>query len=356
MTFPTLRFPRLGLVVLTSVGLASGLVACRSDLTRPSGTGGGGGSDGGGGDDTSTSSGSELFCVDRDAKPGPACNGPDAAIGDLTTNVIGLDQVVTLKDVVVMSQKFLVSKSTNTGSCLWGVYVSEQVAETGPDTGMLILSYGSKAFIPVGDTVAQCPKLGQEPACDWIPDDVKPGDVLTVTGTSQIFPNPPTNCTGDDPDNQVGMRQLADVCHVERTGTAPVPVPHVLTPEEIEKIPSTDDAAFHSAWGAVKVRVENVGVSADGGKVVGSFGIIHLDDGIPVGGKLFYRPYSTNACHASPVFSNPDIVFSHIDGFHYLNFCSWGLDVNDKCADFVPRSEDCQTNLCQFDVMPPEAP
>jgi hypothetical protein len=307
---------RFALALLAAtIGLPGALLACRGDsgdaaASSSSGDGGGDGEGGssqqgtGAGSSTSTestvassSSGYVETCpVEGDPAP-IGCEGPDATIADLTTDAVGVDQKVTLRGVVAMSQLFLVSKSKNTGSCLWGVFVSAPgISETGPNTGMIVLSYGSKAVIPEGETEAYCPKLGQEPVCSAIPDDVKPGDVLTVTGTHQIFPNPP-NCTGDNPRNQVGMRQLSNTCHVVREGTAAVPTPHVLTAEEQELISSLDDAAFHDAWGGVKVRVENVGVTPVDGEVLGQFGVVTLENGMKVGDKIYYRPYSDNFCH-----------------------------------------------------------
>jgi hypothetical protein len=351
---PRLRHTLVGSLLLATA-VAATFVGCRGDFQgvtpgKPSDDeedlSGAGGSDGAGGSGSTGAGNPE--CPELGVGRPPLCDGPEATIAQLTTNEIGLDQQVTLKDVVVMSQKFLVSASRNTGNCLWGVYVSTQVAETAADTGMLVLGYGRQASIPEGGTEAECPKLGVEPACDWIPDDVKPGDVLTVVGTSAIFPAAP-DCDDPDPDNQVGMRQLANTCYVERTGTAPVPTPHVLTPDEIAKITSTTDKDFHSSWGAVKVRLENVGVDPDANEVVGARGVITLDNGIPISSKLYYRPYSDNPCHASAVFSNTAIQWNRIDAFHYLNFCTWGLDVNDKCADFDPPSEDCLGGFCEFD-------
>ncbi len=348
-------------LVLATAGLPSVFLACRDDsgdaaASTSSGDGGGDGDGGGaqqgtGAGSTSTestvasSSSGYLETCPVEGEPAPiGCEGPDQTIADLTTGAVGVDQKVTLRGVVAMSQLFLVSKSKNTGSCLWGVFVSSPgIGETAANSGMIVLSYGSPATIPEGETEAYCPKLGQEPTCSAIPDDVKPGDVLTVIGTHQVFPNPP-NCTGDNPPNQVGMRQLSAVCHVARDGTAAVPTPHVLTAEEADLITSLDDAAFHDAWGGVKVRVENVGVTPVDGEVLGSFGVVTLDNGIPVGDKVYYRPYSDNLCHSGPVFSDTEVVFDHIDGFHYLNFCSWGIEAGDKCGDFAPASEDCAGN------------
>lgn len=349
---------RLALALVLATVASGGLLACRDDSGGGTATSSsGGGSDGEGGGSSSEGSGAGSSGTDTGSSSGGGpvvgCEGAEATIQQLTTGEIGVDQKVTLTGVVAMSHKFLVSKSKNTGSCLWGVFVSAPgLAETAANTGMIILSYGTEASIPEGETQAYCPKLGQEPTGDQIPDDVAPGDVLTVTGTNQVFPNPP-NCTGDNPPNQVGMRQLSAVCSAVKTGTAPVPAPHVLTAEEAELITSTSDAAFHDAWGGVKVRVENVGVTAVDGEVLGDFGVVTLANGIPVGDKIYYRPYSPNFCHEGPVFSDPAIVFDHVDGFHYLNFCTWGIEANDKCADFAPASEDCEgATTCEPDMLP----
>ncbi len=143
--------------------------------------------------------------------------------------------------------------------------------------------------------------------------------------------------------------ERASVCFAERTGTAPVPTPHVLTAEEAASITSTSDTAFHDAWGGVKVRAENVGVTLVDGEVLGPYGVVLLENGIPVGDKVYYRPYSDNYCHSGPEFSDTEIVFDRVDGFHYLNYCTWGIEANDKCADFSPSSEDCTGAVCTPD-------
>jgi hypothetical protein len=225
------------------------------------------------------------------------------------------------------------------------------LTETEANSGMIILSYGTKASIPEGGTKSYCPKLGQEPVGDKIPDNVKPGDVIDVVGVVSRFPDPPM-CSAPDPATTVGMLQLGQVCKADITGTAAVPAPHVLTPDEITGISSTNDKAFHDAWGAVKVRVENAAVEAQGGMVVGDYGIISLTNGVHVGDKVYYRGYSQNYCNAGPEFSDPAMTFNHVDGFHYLNYCTWGIEVNDKCADFDPQSEDCTGPTCTPDMLP----
>lgn len=279
------------------------------------------------------------------------CEGPEATIEGITTGQFGPGAKVTVNGVVAMSHKFLVSKSSSTNNCLWGVFVSSPgLTQTQANSGLLILSYGFKAEIPDGGDTAFCPRLGQDPAGDKIPDNVKPGDVLDVVGTVNRFPQDP-NCTPPNPPNQVGMLQLGSVCQANIVGQATPPTPKVLTPAEIQSLTSTTDQAFHDQWGGVKVRMENVGVEPQGGLVVGDFGIIKLDNGVEVGDRIYYRGYSNNVCHKAPVFTDTNIVYDRVDGFHYLAFCTWGVQTNDKCADFSPRSQDCTMATCTPDFI-----
>jgi len=279
------------------------------------------------------------------------CEGPAATVQEITTGVVGPGTKVEVNGVVAMSHKFLVSKSSNTNSCLWGVFVSAPgLTETAANTGIIALSYGNKATQPMGQQEFYCPRLGQDEIGDAIPDNIKPGDTLDLVGVVDRFPDTP-NCTGDNPPNKIGMLQLNQVCKAEITGTATPPTPKVMSATEIAQISSTDaaDNAFHDMWGGVKVRIENAAVEPEAGMVVGEFGIIHLQNGVEVGDKIYYRGYSNNICHEGPVFSDPMMTFNRIDGFHYLAFCTWGLQTNDKCADFDPQSEDCTGATCEPD-------
>lgn len=337
-------------LLASSVGLIALVSGCRGDDTGTGATSssgannaGGNGNEGGG---ASTGGGSEGGGSVQ------GCEGPEVTVADIATGSYGPGTKVAVTGVVAMSQKFLVSKSSTTDNCLWGVFVSAPgLTETEANSGLLILSYGTKATIPPGGDTAFCPKLGQDPAGDKIPDNTMPGDVLNVVGVISRFPDQPT-CDPPNPPNQVGMLQLGSVCSAEKTGEAAVPAPHVLTSGEITSIQSTTDQAFHDQWGAVKVRVENVGVEAQGGMVVGDFGIIKLANGIEVGDKIYYRGYSDNVCHAGPQFTDTAMTFDYVDGFHYLAFCTWGLQANDKCADFSPSSGDCTAADCPPDLLP----
>ncbi len=318
--------------------------ACRDDADGAGGSGNGssGGENSGAGDTGGSGGGGGEVA---------GCEGPEATIQEITTGQFGPGSKVSVNGVVAMSHKFLVSKSSTTDNCLWGVFVSAPgLTETAENTGMLILSYGFKASIPEGGDQSYCPRLGQDPAGDQIPDNTQPGDVLDLVGTVSRFPDDPM-CTSPNPPNQVGMLQLGSVCKAELVGTATPPAPVVLSGADIDGLSSTTDQAFHDKWGGVKVRLENVGVEPSGGAVVGMYGVITLSNGVEVGDKIYYRGYSNNVCHEGPVFSDTSVMFDYVDGFHYLAFCSWGIQSNDKCADFSPQSEDCTGATCEPDFI-----
>jgi len=269
------------------------------------------------------------------------CDGPEATIQDITSGTIVPNTKVTLKGVVAMSEKWNVSHGS---SCIWGVFVSAPgLSETAPNTGVLALSYGTPPAIPPGGTKALCPKQ-TDPTGDQIPPEVKPGDILDLVGVTAYFPAPgQITCMAGEPQNTVPMRQFGQVCSAKITGSGPVPASHVLTGADLTSLTSISDKAFHDQWGGVKVRVENAAVIPSGSPpaVVGAFGVITVQPGIPFGDKMYYRGYGTSICHAGPVYTDTGMTFNAVEGFHYLDFCEWGLAVADKCADLEPPSTDC---------------
>ncbi len=127
-----------------------------------------------------TSSSSSSSSSSSTGTGGPI--GQAATVVDVTTGKVGPGVAITLTGVVAMSRKFLVSQSKSSGSCLWGVFISDKVAETAPSTGILALSYGMNASIPAGGTDAVCPT-----GTDAFPNDTKLGDVLTIGGKSDAY-------------------------------------------------------------------------------------------------------------------------------------------------------------------------
>ncbi|MFO0755535.1 MAG: hypothetical protein U0359_03540 [Byssovorax sp.] len=326
-----------------------------SSTTSTSGTGGNTGSGGMTGSGGNTGSGGDTTGTGGNAGP------TDATIQDVTTNKVGPGLKVKLTGVVAMTQKFLVSKGSQSGSCLWGVFVSApNIAETAENTGILVLSYGDNATIPDGGSQSFCPRLGIDPIGDQIPDDTKPGDVLDVTGETSYFLLP--NCASQPDGSTVAEYQIAKSSAVTKTGTATPPKAHVLTPAEMVMAADPNNQAFHDKWGGVKVAIENVVSEAQddgmgGMGITDKFGHILVHDKananpaptdkLQLGDKLYYRGYlkKNNACYDGPKFANAVTEFAHMEGISYMDFCTWNLQPNDKCADLTPSSEDCTSDV-----------
>ncbi len=359
------------------LGLSASTVGCRADTTNTE-TGGNGGEGVSSSSSTSSSSGNTGGAGGDGGSGGsggaaPTCGGPVTKLSQITDpkdpNPVGKGLPVNVDGLVVMSRKFLVSKSSS-GTCLYGVFASAPgLTETAPYSGILVLAKGSPAVIPAGQNTAYCGKISNRFADDplpgdVIPDDIKPGDVVNVSGTADSFLL--NACANEMNGSKVAQKQISFACKFEKTGMmATPPAPHVFTlPEDIAKLGSSTDTAFHDMWGGVKVRIgaESTAVpQADPGGgsgmvVVGDFGLIKLANGTPndplmpnvqVGDKLYYRGYDKQACYTGPMFSDLNIKWTAIDGFNYLNYCTWDVEPNNKCVDFNPASEDCSGVVCQ---------
>jgi len=381
----------LGFGALFAAALAASAVGCRDDSNSsgsdgPSGPGGTGAgsttSSGDGGSGSGTGGTMNTGGGGQGGSGGGGMELPVVTIQEITSGAIPSGVDVEVHGVVAMSPKYMVSQS-NSGSCLYGVYISAPgLTETEPNSGVLAISYGSMATTG-SDGNLYCARLGEDPAGDAFPDDVKPGDVLDIVGETSHFllsfcgdACGDTTCTADelacynnsacmehrcwedcsaDPlpyaESQVKQRQLAKVSKVERTGTGPVPVPHALSADEMLKLSSGTDQAFRDTWGGVKVRLTNVTpVPWSTGKVV-NFGSIVADTDpsvmgvskVQIGNDIYYRGYAPmdQFCHKSPVFDTATITWNHVDGFVTLDTCTWTLQAVDMCADFDPASSSC---------------
>ncbi len=315
------------------------------------GTGGEGGSAGGaGGSGGSGGSGGASACSGKEATLYQVNQDPSAVGG-----VIGNKTAVHLKGVVAMSQKFLVTKS-GAGRCLWGVFVSapDVGATTKEYSGVMVVSRGTDAVLNPQDQKTYCPKLGVagETPGDAIPDDVKPGDVLNVVGLTDYFLL--NNCAMEVNGSKVAQRQVSNACLVEKTGdTVTPPEPHVFTDAaDIAELASPTNKEFHDKWGNVKVRVEGQLAAVpqmvnNKPSVITSFGEVVLQgSNLTIGDKLYYRGYlkASNPCYDGPKFTPPmsgSYMFEALEGFAYLNYCTWGLQASNKCTDYMPASEDC---------------
>lgn len=334
------------LLVLSGTALAS-FAACRSDdESNPgggkggtSGFGGSGGSGNTGNTGNGGSSGSSTGGTAGSATGGSggSAGSSSVTISDITTGVIPANQDVTLTGAVVMSREFLVSQ-TSSGSCLWGVFVSSPgLTETAANSGIIVLSYGDNATMNDGGTKAFCPILSVAPTGSGIPDDIAPGDVVDIAAKTSYYAA--SGC------NAPKQYQLISAT-LTKTGTAAVPTPHALAAADIASLAGTD-TAFHDMWGGVKVRIANVTATPQGDagtSITDQFGhIVLAGSNLQVGDDIYYQGAlkSTDACHDGPQYANASQAFVSIDGFSYLDFCTWSLEPASKCGDLDPASEDC---------------
>ncbi|MFT3764883.1 MAG: hypothetical protein QM820_05100 [Minicystis sp.] len=128
-----------------------------------------------------------------------------------------------------------------------------------------------------------------------------------------------------------------------------------MSDAEVAQLASPTDTTFHDQWGGVKVRIKNVTstpqVNGDGGTAItDQYGHIVLSgSNLYVGDKLYYQGLlaKTDICHKGPVYANATTTFTQMDGFSYLDFCTWSLEPNNRCQDLAPPSDDCGTSTCQ---------
>ncbi len=363
------RISKLGLLSLGLFALAS-VAGCQpneTNTTSNGGNGGNGGSGAQGGDGGAGAQGGDGGAGAQGGDGGSGAMGGNGGAGgqidpcsdganpttvyDVTKGNIGQDIKVQLDGVIAMSHKHLISHSSGSGSCLWGIFVSapqteggQQLTETAPYSGVIVLSYGDSAPADM-----PCPT-----GTDAIADDAKPGDVLDVIGRTSSFI---LNSCGDKPtDTDVPQTQVFQTCKAAKVGTAAVPAPHVMTDEEITLAATQIGAAsktFHEQWGGVKLKAEMVasdpwaGQMGNPDSIVGPFGKVKLaPGGLEVPDNLYYVKDSAEICETAPKFDDKyDLPFSwdFVQGFHYLAFCTWSLANEDKCADYGPQSPDCES-------------
>ena len=369
----------LGMSVATGMlAVWSSLAGCQGDTSSSTGDTTGTGGEGGSnvtsstgantGGNSTTSTASAMTTVTSSGSAGTGGSTAVATtINDVTTNKVGPNVEVKLTGVVAMSQKFLVSKG-NSGSCLWGMFLSDpNLTETKANSGILAVSYGTNASISGDSGTAFCPKLGTDPTGDAFPDDTKPGDVLDIVGETAYFLL--SQCATAPGGSTVAQYQISKIKpgNAVKTGTAPVPAAHKLTAAELVQIGAPGDKAFHDKWGGVKIEINNVVSEAQDNagvpSITNKFGqmLVHdvanaaptAADKVQVGDKLYFRAYlKSNFCHTGPVYPLPVTTFTGIEGIHYLDFCTWSVQPDNKCSDLSPPSPDVKDCNSKADSCP----
>ncbi len=292
--------------------------------TAGTGTGGTGGGTGGTAGSGGTTDG------------GGCTPGTKASIHDIDTGTVGLSQDVELTDVVATSQKFLVSESKTSGSCLWAVFATDGGQTTvGESTSMMIYSYSTPASTADGG-------VGPCPTDDGIPSAIKPGDTLHVFGqTDSHAPSAGSSCP-TPPQGELQLRVFKD-CPITITGSATVPAPHVLDTATANAIAAGTDTATLAKWGGALVELDNATADAvDGGGVVGPFGVITFSNyDLEAHDKIMYYDVKDPKNSANGWVYGSATTFSKIVGIAYLDYCTWSINPRNKCTDLTPKSDDC---------------
>jgi hypothetical protein len=240
------------------------------------------------------------------------------------TGTVPLGTQVALTGVVATSPKFLASLGA-TGTCYWGVFVSEPVPQAVPYSGGLVLNTGTNAVLEASGLYGACPT-----GTDLIPDDTAPGDVLSVTATLVSYVR--ADCATTTAPAPVPEVRINSACAVRRDATGhSVPAP--ATVPDVSELTNAAGDAIHRKWTGVLIKLDNVqGVDLPAGTPVGSTGSIQLTNGVRVRDRI-YQPRTA-------VFG-PSTTWSWIVGISHLDVCTWSIEPRDPCSDFSPRSQNC---------------
>ncbi len=329
-------------------------------------SGPGGNAGGNGSMSTSTISGSNTGGSTSAGMGGSAACSADSAhtITEIAKGAdnggLGKGIPVKVTGAVAMSHKFLVSQSKSTGSCLWGVFLSEPgIATTAPFSGVLAASYGTDAVTNEAGS-AFCPVPPLDPAGDAFPDDVAPGDVLDVIGKTDAYA--PTACGTMGNPAATPQVQLSQVCQATKMGTAAVPALATLSLSDATKL-ATGDGPTSEKWAGVKVQMgaqTATPVNACScatpppncmASLTDCFGNITLaGSNLEITDKIYYQGLLSKSfmktCHAGPDYTDPAQAFTNVQGFISLDFCTWEIYPNDKCTDLSPGGADCPCTDC----------
>jgi hypothetical protein len=264
-----------------------------------------------------------------DASTLAGCGAQTVTLDEIHSGRVRGTVPIAVGPLVASSQKFLVSEAKS-GSCLWGAFAADP-RRTGAGSGLFLVSYGE-------------PHAEGE-AClsgsDGLPDDVAPGDLLTVEGRLDEYV--PAACEGTAPALQL---RIDVACPARREGATAPPEAAVLDGTIAERLANGKDAALLRDWSGALVSLQNVVArqDLDDGDAVFPFGVIRLEEtALEVHSRLYYFDLSEGGPRAAvkaPHFFFPT-TFQDLRGVLFLDYCTWVLAPRDRCADLSPASDGC---------------
>jgi hypothetical protein len=252
------------------------------------------------------------------------------------------DTLVNVKGLVVTSQKFLVSRSKSSGSCLWGFFATTPGESTQEYGSIEVVANGANAVsttLPDGKVDFRCPT--EEGKGSVIPNTIKPGDVVDVVAFVDEFKINLCGQTGTggevNPDPAIAQRQLEKVVDIQITGTAAVPAPKEFTLAELNQLGdglNTNETNRKWAGGLVRLtgpflasqpKPTDYNAPTD---AVSRFGKIAIkDSSLTVASLVLFRDLSGAGSEDKGRVYDFDIStqFESFTGIHLLDFCTWSI-------------------------------
>lgn len=257
------------------------------------------------------------------------CGAQPVSLAELQSGRVRPHVLVALPQVVVSSQKFLVSEAKS-GSCLWGAFAAGDGAR-GAGSGVFLVSFGA-------------PHAEGEhclPGTDGLPDQLSPGDLIEAQGTVEDYV--PASCDGVVPAIQL---RLEAACPARLVGRGAAPAAAPVDGELAARLAAGKDAELLRGWNGALLQLSQVSAlrDEDEGDAVQPFGVIRLaQTPLEVHSRLYYFDLSEGGPRASgkaPRFGYP-MSFERITGVLFLDYCSWVLAPRDRCNDLLPASDGC---------------
>jgi hypothetical protein len=264
------------------------------------------------------------------------CTGQAVTVADLASGNVRAGATVLMPELVLSSQKFLLSVSKSSGKCLWAAFAVD-AGKSGENSSVLLLS--SVAGLPAdtdGGSVVSCPT-----DTDSLPSDLAPGDRVSAFGDFSEYV--PSACQGTAP-----MRELLvkSGCTVVRTDHGEPPATVTIPLALADRLAQGKDPELLRAWSGARVELDDLDALAIAGSsnVVNAYGVVRFQETkLELHSKIPYADLSSGGPHQpgkSLDFSYPT-HFERAAGVLFLDYCTWSLDVCDRCRDLAPQSRGC---------------
>jgi hypothetical protein len=266
------------------------------------------------------------------------CTGQAVSVAELASGTVRAGSTLLLPKLVASSQKFLLSVSKAGDKCWWAAFAVDE-GVSGENSGVLLLSSADSVAAAADGGPPACP-----PAADSLPADLAPGDRIAAFGTFSDYV--PSACHAVVP-----MRELLikPGCAVARAGSGAPPIATVLSPEFSDRLAQGKDAALLRAWSGARVELENLdALPVDGAPgAVDPYGVVRFEQTkLELHSKIPYLdlsaggPRQPGKALALPFPTH----FERVAGVLALDYCTWSLQIRDRCLDLSPQSRGCPSS------------